>query len=315
MNVHGKSIKVLNCNANKELAKDIAFNLGIPVGDAQVSTFSNGEIGVSINESIRGSDVFVVQSTSTPVNDNLMELLIMIDALKRASAGRINAVIPFYGYARQDRKSKSREPITAKLVANLIEAAGADRVITMDLHAPQIQGFFDIPVDHLYASPLIVNYFINKKLDDIVVVSPDVGGVTRARSLATKLDAPLAIIDKRRPKPNVSEVMNIIGDITNKDCIIIDDIVDTAGSIVNAAKALKDMGAKDIYVACSHPVLSGPAFERIRDSVIKELIVTNTIPLPAGKPVDKIKVLSVAPLFAEAIKRIYEGLSLSKLFD
>ena len=315
MNVHGKSIKVLNCNANKDLAKDIAFNLGIPVGDAQVSTFSNGEIGVSINESIRGADVFVVQSTSTPVNDNLMELLIMIDALKRASAGRINAVMPFYGYARQDRKSKSREPITAKLVANLIEAAGADRVITMDLHAPQIQGFFDIPVDHLYAAPLIVNYFINKKLDDIVVVSPDVGGVTRARSLATKLDAPLAIIDKRRPKPNVSEVMNIIGDIENKNCIIIDDMVDTAGTMVNAAKVMKDMGARDIYVACTHPVLSGPAFERIRDSVIKELIVTNTIPLPVGKPVDKIKVLSVAPLFAEAIKRIYEGLSLSKLFD
>lgn len=315
MNVHGKSIKVLNCNANKELAKDIAFNLGIPVGDAQVSTFSNGEIGVSINESIRGADVFVVQSTSAPVNDNLMELLIMIDALKRASAGRINAVMPFYGYARQDRKSKSREPITAKLVANLIEAAGADRVITMDLHAPQIQGFFDIPVDHLYASPLVVNYFINKKLNDIVVVSPDVGGVTRARSLATKLDAPLAIIDKRRPKPNVSEVMNIIGDIADKDCIVVDDIVDTAGSIVNAAKVLKDMGAKDIYVACTHPVLSGPAFERIQDSVIKELIVTNTIPLPANKPVDKIKVLSVASLFAEAIKRIYEGLSLSKLFD
>ncbi|HNU80139.1 MAG TPA: ribose-phosphate diphosphokinase [Bacillota bacterium] len=315
MNVHGKSIKVLNCNANKDLAKDIAFNLGIPVGDAQVSTFSNGEIGVSINESIRGSDVFVVQSTCTPVNDNLMELLIMIDALKRASAGRINAVMPFYGYARQDRKSKSREPITAKLVANLIEAAGADRVITMDLHAPQIQGFFDIPVDHLYAAPLIVNYFINKKLDDIVVVSPDVGGVTRARSLATKLDAPLAIIDKRRPKPNVSEVMNIIGDIENKNCIIIDDMVDTAGTMVNAAKVMKEMGARDIYVACTHPVLSGPAFERIRDSVIKEIIVTNTIPLPAGKPVDKIKVLSVAPLFAEAIKRIYEGLSLSKLFD
>lgn len=315
MNVHGKSIKVLNCNANKDLAKDIAFNLGIPVGDAQVSTFSNGEIGVSINESIRGADVFVVQSTCTPVNDNLMELLIMIDALKRASAGRINAVMPFYGYARQDRKSKSREPITAKLVANLIEAAGADRVITMDLHAPQIQGFFDIPVDHLYAAPLIVNYFINKKLDDIVVVSPDVGGVTRARSLATKLDAPLAIIDKRRPKPNVSEVMNIIGDIENKNCIIIDDMVDTAGTMVNAAKVMKEMGARDIYVACTHPVLSGPAFERIRDSVIKELIVTNTIPLLAGKPVDKIKVLSVAPLFAEAIKRIYEGLSLSKLFD
>ncbi len=315
MNVHGKSIKVLNCNANKELARDIAFNLGIPVGDAQVSTFSNGEIGVGINESIRGADVFVVQSTSAPVNDNLMELLIMIDALKRASAGRINAVMPFYGYARQDRKSKSREPITAKLVANLIEAAGADRVITMDLHAPQIQGFFDIPVDHLYASPLIVNYFINKKLKDIVVVSPDVGGVTRARALAAKLDAPLAIIDKRRPKPNVSEVMNIIGDIENRDCIIIDDIVDTAGSIVNAAKVLKDMGGKDIYVACTHPVLSGPAFERIQDSVIKELIVTNTIPLPANKPMDKIRVLSVASLFAEAIKRIYEGLSLSKLFD
>ncbi|HWQ29342.1 MAG TPA: ribose-phosphate pyrophosphokinase [Negativicutes bacterium] len=315
MNVHGKSIKVLNCNANKDLAKDIALNLGIPVGDAQVSTFSNGEIAVSINESIRGSDVFVVQSTSAPVNDNLMELLIMIDALKRASAGRINAVIPFYGYARQDRKSKSREPITAKLVANLIEAAGADRVITMDLHAPQIQGFFDIPVDHLYALPLFANYFLNKKLNDIVVVSPDVGGVTRARLLATKLEAPLAIIDKRRPKPNVSEVMNIIGDIADKHCIIIDDIVDTAGSIVNAAKVLKDMGAKDIYVACSHPVLSGPAFERIRDSVIKELIVTNTIPLPAGKPTEKIKVLSVAPMFAEAIKRIYEGLSLSKLFD
>lgn len=315
MNVHGKSIKVLHCNANKDLAKDIAFNLGIPVGDAQVNTFSNGEIGVSINESIRGADVFVVQSTCAPVNENLMELLIMIDALKRASAGRINAVIPFYGYARQDRKSKSREPITAKLVANLIEAAGADRVITMDLHAPQIQGFFDIPVDHLYAAPLIVNYFINKKLDDIVVVSPDVGGVTRARALATKLDAPLAIIDKRRPKPNVSEVMNIIGDIADKDCIIIDDMVDTAGSVVNAAKVLKDMGAKEIYVACTHPVLSGPAFERIRDSLIKELIVTNTIPIPAGKPSDKIKVLSVAPLFAEAIKRIYEGLSLSKLFD
>lgn len=315
MNVHGKSIKVLHCNANKELAKDIAFNLGIPVGDAQVSTFSNGEINVSINESIRGADVFVVQSTSAPVNDNLMELLIMMDALKRASAGRINAVIPFYGYARQDRKSKSREPITAKLVANLITSAGADRVITMDLHAHQIQGFFDIPVDHLYAAPLIVNYFINKKLDDIVVVSPDVGGVTRARYLAAKLDAPLAIIDKRRPRPNVSEVMNVIGDINGKDCIIIDDIVDTAGSIVNAAKVLMNMGAKDVYVACTHPVLSGPAFDRVQESVIKELIVTNTIPLPAGKPVDKIKVLSVAPLFAEAIKRIYEGLSLSKLFD
>ncbi len=313
MNVHGKSIKILCCNANKELAKDIAYNLGLPLGDAQAGRFSNGEIWVSMNESIRGADVFVVQSTCQPVNDNLMELLIMIDALKRASAGRINAVIPFYGYARQDRKSKAREPITAKLVANLIEAAGADRVITMDLHAPQIQGFFDIPVDHMNASPLLVNYFINKKLEDITVVSPDVGGVTRARNLAGKLDAPIAIIDKRRPRPNVSEVMNIIGDVEGRNCIIVDDIIDTAGSVTNAAKVLKDMGAKNVYVACTHPVLSGPAYERIEESVIKELVVTNTIPLE--KESEKIKVLSVASLLAETIKIVYEGLSLSKLFD
>lgn len=313
MNVHGKSIKILSCNANKGLASDIASNLGLPLGDSEVSTFSNGEISISINESIRGADVFVVQSTCVPVNDNLMELLIMIDALKRASAGRINAVIPFYGYARQDRKAKSREPISAKLVANLIEAAGADRVITMDLHAPQIQGFFDIPVDHLYAAPLIVNYFINMKLNDIVVVSPDVGGVTRARYLAGKLDAPIAIIDKRRPRPNVSEVMNIIGEVEGKNCIIVDDLIDTAGSVTNAAQVLKNMGAKDVYVACTHPVLSGPAYERIENSVIKELVITNTIPLV--KPSNKIKVLSVASLLAEAIKRIYEGLSVSKLFD
>lgn len=315
MNVLGKNIKILHGNATPDLAKDIAYYLGLPVGDVQVGSFSNGEISVNINESIRGADVYVIQSICQPVNTNLMELLILIDALKRASAGRINAVIPFYGYARQDRKSKSREPITAKLLANLITTAGADRVITMDLHAPQIQGFFDIPVDHLYAAPSIVNYFMNKQLDDIVVVSPDVGGVTRARYLAAKMDAPLAIIDKRRPRPNVSEVMNIIGDIDGKDCIIIDDMIDTAGSVVNAAKALKDMGAKDVYVACSHPVLSGPAFERIRDSIIKEVVVMDTIPLPKDKDTDKITVLSVAPLFAEAIKRIYEGLSLSKLFD
>ncbi len=315
MNVHGKNIKILHGNATPDLAKDIAYYLGLPVGDVQVGSFSNGEISVNINESIRGADVYVIQSICQPVNTNLMELLILIDALKRASAGRINAVIPFYGYARQDRKSKSREPITAKLLANLITTAGADRVITMDLHAPQIQGFFDIPVDHLYAAPSIVNYFMNKQLEDIVVVSPDVGGVTRARYLAAKMDAPLAIIDKRRPRPNVSEVMNIIGDIDGKDCIIIDDMIDTAGSVVNAAKALKDMGAKDVYVACSHPVLSGPAFERIRDSIIKEVVVMDTIPLPKDKDTDKITVLSVAPLFAEAIKRIYEGLSLSKLFD
>lgn len=315
MIAHGECIKIFHCNANVELTKEIADIVGVPVGDAQVGTFSNGEISVNISESVRGADVFVIQSTSSPVNKNLMELLIMVDALKRASAGRITAVIPFYAYARQDRKSKPREPITAKLVADLITTAGADRVLTMDLHAPQIQGFFNIPVDNLYAMPIITNYFMNKNLDEVVVVSPDVGGVTRARNLASKLNVPLAIVDKRRPKANVAEVMNIIGDINGKNCIIIDDMVDTGGSIANAAKALVDMGAKEVYVACTHPVLSGPAFERINDSVIKELIVTDTIPLPNDKHSDKIKVLSVAPLFAEAIHRIYEGLSVSKLFD
>lgn len=315
MIAHGECIKIFHCNANKDLAKQIADIVGVPVGNSQVGTFSNGEISVNINESVRGTDVFVIQSTSAPVNNNLMELLIMIDALKRASAGRITAVIPYYGYARQDRKSKPREPITAKLVADLITTAGADRVLTMDLHAPQIQGFFNIPVDNLYAMPIIANYFIDKDLEDVVVVSPDVGGVTRARGLAARLNAPLAIVDKRRPKANVAEVMNVIGEINNKNCIIIDDMVDTGGSIANAAKVLMQMGAKGVYVACSHPVLSGPAFERIEESVIKELIVTDTIPLPEDKNCSKIKVLSVAPIFAEAIHRIYEGLSVSKLFD
>ncbi len=315
MIAHGECIKIFHCNANKDLAKQIADIVGVPAGNSQVGTFSNGEISVNINESVRGADVFVIQSTSAPVNNNLMELLIMMDALKRASAGRITAVIPFYAYARQDRKSKPREPITAKLVADLITAAGADRVLTMDLHAPQIQGFFNIPVDNLYAMPIITNYFIEKNLEDVVVVSPDVGGVTRARGLAARLNAPLAIVDKRRPKANVAEIMNVIGDIKNRNCIIIDDMVDTGGSIVNAAKVLMEMGAKGVYVACTHPVLSGPAFERIEDSVIKELIVTDTIPLPEDKHCHKIKVLSVAPLFAEAIHRIYEGLSVSKLFD
>ncbi|MDD2480573.1 MAG: ribose-phosphate pyrophosphokinase [Lutispora sp.] len=315
MIAHGECIKIFHCNANKELAKQIADIVGVPVGDAQIGTFSNGEISVNINESVRGADVFVIQSTNAPVNNHLMELLIMIDALKRASAGRITAVIPFYAYARQDRKSKPREPITAKLVADLITTAGADRVLTMDLHAPQIQGFFNIPVDNLYAMPIIANYFLEKDLKDVVVVSPDVGGVTRARGLASRLTAPLAIVDKRRPKANVAEVMNVIGDINGKNCIMIDDMVDTGGSIANAGKALIDRGAKEVYVACTHPVLSGPAFERINDSVIKELIVTDTIPLPGDKCSDKIKVLSVAPLFAEAIHRIYEALSVSKLFD
>lgn len=315
MIAHGECIKIFHCNANKELTKEIADIVGVPVGDAQVGTFSNGEISVNINESVRGADVFLVQSTSAPVNNNLMELLIMIDALKRASAGRITAVIPFYAYARQDRKSKPREPITAKLVADLITTAGADRILTMDLHAPQIQGFFNIPVDNLYAMPIISNYFLEKGLEDVVVVSPDVGGVTRARNLASKLNAPLAIVDKRRPKANVAEVMNIIGDVEGRTCIMIDDMVDTGGSVTNAAKVLMDMGAKEVYVACTHPVLSGPAFERINESVIKELVVTDTIPLPKDKHSDKIKVLSVAPLFAEAIRRIYEGLSVSILFD
>ncbi len=316
MLTHDECIKVFHCNANKDLTGKIADILGIPVGDAQVGSFSNGEISVNINESVRGMDVFVIQSTSSPVNRNLMELLIMIDALKRASAHRITAVIPFYGYSRQDRKSRPREPITAKLVADLITVSGADRVLTMDLHAPQIQGFFDIPVDNLYAIPIIAAYFREKALEDVTVVSPDVGGVSRARSLASRLNAsPLAIVDKRRPKANIAEVVNVIGDIKNRNCIIIDDMVDTGGSIANAGKVLMEMGAKGVYVACTHPVLSGPAFERIQDSVIKELVVTDSIPLPEDKYCDKIKVLSVAPLFAEAIHRIYEGLSVSKLFD
>lgn len=316
MLTHDECIKVFHCSANKNLAKNIADILGIPVGDSQVGSFSNGEISVNINESVRGMDVFVIQSTSAPVNRNLMELLIMIDALKRASAHRITAVVPFYGYSRQDRKSKPREPITAKLVADLITVSGADRVLTMDLHAPQIQGFFDIPVDNLYAIPIIASYFREKSLEDVTVVSPDVGGVSRARSLASRLNAsPLAIVDKRRPRANVAEVVNVIGDINNRNCIIIDDMVDTGGSIANAGKVLMDMGAKAVYVACTHPVLSGPAFEKIENSVIKELVVTDSIPLPEDKHCSKIKVLSVAPLFAEAIHRIYEGLSVSKLFD
>ncbi len=316
MLTHDECIRVFHCNANKVLAKKIANILEIPVGDSQVGTFSNGEISVNINESVRGMDVFLIQSTSSPVNDNMMELLIMIDALKRASAHRITAVIPFYGYSRQDRKSKPREPITAKLIADLITVSGADRVLTMDLHAPQIQGFFDIPVDNLYAIPIIAAYFREKSLESVTVVSPDVGGVSRARSLASRLNAaPLAIVDKRRPRANIAEVVNVIGEIKNRNCIIIDDMVDTGGSVANAAKVLMDMGAKDVYVACTHPILSGPAFEIIEKSVIKELVVTDSIPLPKDKSCSIIKVLSVAPLFAEAIHRIYEGLSVSKLFD
>lgn len=316
MITHGKEIKIFAGNSNRELAEEIARKLNKKLGDAEIGRFSDGEISVKINETVRGADVFVVQSTCHPVNENLMELLIMIDAFKRASAGRITAVIPYYGYARQDRKARARDPITAKLVANLITSAGADRVLTMDLHAPQIQGFFDIPLDHLIGVPILAKYFIeNVDLENAVVVSPDLGSVTRARNFATKLDLPLAIVDKRRPKANVAEIMNIIGDVKDKTAIMVDDMIDTAGTIVAAAQALMDYGAKEVYACCTHPVLSGPAVERIQSSPIKELIVLNTIPLPPEKKIDKIKVLSVADLFAEAINRIYEDVAISTLFD
>ncbi|SFA49447.1 ribose-phosphate pyrophosphokinase [Parageobacillus thermantarcticus] len=309
------NLKLFALNSNMKLAEEIAQVMGIELGKCSVSRFSDGEIQINIEESIRGDDVFVIQSTSVPVNEHLMELLIMIDALKRASAKTINIVMPYYGYARQDRKARSREPITAKLVANLLETAGASRVITLDLHAPQIQGFFDIPIDHLMGVPILAEYFKSKNLDDIVVVSPDHGGVTRTRKLADRLKAPIAIIDKRRPKPNVAEVMNIVGQVQGKTAILIDDIIDTAGTITLAANALVENGAKEVYACCTHPVLSGPAIERIQNSKIKELVVTNTIALPEEKKIDKIVELSVAPLIAEAITRVYEMKSVSVLFD
>ena len=311
-------IKIFACNSNKELAEKIAKDLGLALGDAEVEKFSDGEISVKINETIRGADVYIVQSTSAPVNDNLMELLIMIDAMKRASAGRINAVIPYYGYARQDRKARARDPISAKLVANLITCAGADRVLTMDLHCAQIQGFFDIPVDHLLGAPLLVKHYHDKfdnDLENIVAVSPDLGSVGRTRNFAEKMNIPLAIIDKRRPKANVSEVMNIIGDIQDKKVKLVDDMIDTAGTITNAANALKQRGAQEVFACCTHAVLSGPAIERIEQSAIKELIVLNTIHLPNEKRIAKIKELTVADIFADAINRIHEGISVSKLFD
>jgi ribose-phosphate pyrophosphokinase len=307
-------LKVFTCNANPALAQAICQHIGVALGKANVSRFSDGEIQIHINESVRGADVFVIQSTSEPVNEHLMELLVMVDALKRASAKSINVVIPYYGYARQDRKARARDPITAKLVANLIETAGASRLITMDLHATQIQGFFDIPVDHLLGVPILAEYFLEKGLEDVVVVSPDHGGVTRARKLAERLKAPIAIIDKRRPKPNVAEVMNIVGAIEGKTCILIDDIIDTAGTITLAAQALLENGSKEVYACCTHPVLSGPAIERIEASPLKELIVTDTIALPPAKRLAKIKVLSVAPLLGEAIIRVHEELSVSRLF-
>ena len=307
--------KVFTGNSHPELAEEIASIMGKPLGKATVSKFSDGEISVNLWETVRGIDVYIIQPTCDPVNDNLMELLIMIDSVKRASAGRINAVIPYYGYARQDRKAKARDPITAKLVANVLVAAGADRVVTMDLHANQIQGYFDIPVDHLVGMPILARYFKEKKLSNLCVVSPDHGSVTRARNMAEYLDCPIAIIDKRRPEPNKSEIMNIIGDIEGKNCIIIDDMVDTAGTITNAANAIKDMGALDVFACATHPVLSGPAIPRIEKSAISEMVVLNTLPIPEEKKINKIKILSVAPLFAEAMTRVFTNGSISKLFD
>ncbi|MEH7354747.1 ribose-phosphate diphosphokinase [Neobacillus drentensis] len=310
------NLKVFSLNSNLPLAREIAKVIGVELGKCSVSRFSDGEIQINIEESIRGCDVYVIQSTSLPVNDNIMELLIMIDALKRASAKTINIVMPYYGYARQDRKARAREPITAKLFANLLETAGATRVICLDLHAPQIQGFFDIPIDHLMGVPILSEYFKNKELNgDIVIVSPDHGGVTRARKMAERLKAPIAIIDKRRPRPNVAEVMNIVGNIEGKVAILIDDIIDTAGTITLAANALVENGASEVYACCTHPVLSGPAIERIENSKIKELVVTNSIALPEEKKREKIIHLSVAPLLGEAIIRVHEEQSVSTLFD
>lgn len=310
-----KELKIFCGNANRDLAQEIADYLGISLGVANVRTFQDGEINVGIDESVRGADVFVVQPTCAPTNDNIMELLILIDALRRASASRITAVVPYYGYARQERKTKAREPITAKLMANIITTAGADRLVTMDLHAPAIQGFFDIPVDHLPGVPIIAEYFLEKKLENICVVSPDIGGVGRARNFAERVNATLAIVDKRRPEPNVSKVMHVIGDLQGKTAVLIDDIIDTGGSITQAAAVLLEKGAKEVYAACTHPVLSGSAIEKLEKSVIKEVVITNTIPLAKEKQSAKIKVLSVAPLLGEAIVRIHEDLSVSKLFS
>ena len=311
-------MKVFSGNANVGLAKSICKLIGIQLGSAEIGHFADGEVCASIYESVRGSDVFLVQSTSRPVNDNLMELLVMIDAMKRASAGRVTAVIPYFGYARQDRKAKARDPISAKLVANMLTAAGADRVLTMDLHAAQIQGFFDIPVDNMLGSPIFVDYFNRKFKDDredTMVVSPDVGSVARARAFAQKLGMPLAIVDKRRQKANQCEVMNIIGDVEGKDCILFDDMVDTAGSLCNAAKAIVEVGgAKNVYACASHGVLSGPAIDRINESPITELAFLDTIAPIDPSLSSKIKYLTVAPMFAEAIERIYQEISVSKLW-
>lgn len=316
---HGKELKVFAGNSNPKLAEGICSKLNVELGKSIATAFSDGEISISINEPVRGADVFIVQSTCSPVNNNLMEMLIMIDAMRRASAGRITAVIPYFGYGRQDRKAKSRDPISAKLVANLITEAGADRVLTMDLHASQIQGFFDIPVDNLLGGPIFANYFMKKfapGCDDAIVVSPDVGSVARARKFSHKLGLGLAIVDKRREKANCSEVMNIIGNVEGKCVILLDDMVDTAGSLCGAAKALTELGgAREVYACATHGVLSGPAIDRINSSCIKELLFLDTIPYPSDQKCDRIKYLPVDSLFAEAIDRVYEEVSISSLFD
>jgi ribose-phosphate pyrophosphokinase len=310
-----EGIQLFTGNSNRHLAQEIAEYLNISVGEATVSTFSDGEITVRLQENVRGSDVYVVQSTCTPVNNNLMELLLMVDALKRASAGRITAVIPYYGYARQDRKAQPRVPISARLIADMLTITGIDRVLTIDLHAGQIQGFFDIPVDHLYAAPVLSEYMKEKYVNDTVVVSPDAGGVERARAFAKRLNASLAIIDKRREQANVSEVMHVIGDVNGMDAILFDDMIDTAGTITQAAAALKENGANRVIATCAHAVLSGPALQRINDSVLENVIVTNTIPMDDKKAqCSKLTVLSVAGLLGEAIRRIHEETSVSSLF-
>ena len=321
MITYGENIKIFCGNSNPEFAEGICKNLGIELGKAEVKTFADGEASVSLLETVRGADVFLVQSTCKPVNDNLMELLVMVDACRRASAGRITAVIPYFGYARQDRKAKSRDPISAKLVANMITAAGADRVLTMDLHAPQIQGFFDIPLDHLLGNPTFVNYFLDKfpenqyNHDDFVVVSPDVGSVGRARAFAAKVHMGLAIVDKRRQRANVCEVMNIIGDVKGKTCLLFDDMVDTAGSLCNAAQALVEFGgAREVYACATHGVLSGPAYERIEASPIKEMVFLNTIPQTGNTPSGKIKFLDISHVFARAIEHVHGGTSIADLF-
>lgn len=315
MITHGNEIKIFAGNSNRPLAEAIARKLNTSLGDCEVSKFSDGEINVHIGETVRGRDLFIIQSTSFPGNDHLMELLIMIDAAKRASAGRITAVIPYFGYARQDRKARSRDPITAKLVADLITSAGADRVLTMDLHAAQIQGFFNIPVDNLLGGPTLYNYFADKVDENFIVVSPDVGSVNRARKVAERLGCPMAIIDKRRPRANVMEVMNIIGTVEGKRCLLVDDMIDTAGTIVQGAEALVKAGALEIKACCTHAVLSGPAVERLASSPIDELVMLDTIHLPEEKMLPKIKILSVADIFAAAIENVYLDRPISKIYD